>query len=574
MISGALGRRFSVAIEWERIGQLAFDRVVEALVHRLYDATAEVVPVNGRGGDGGIDIKVTSGARVRIFQLKYYTDGFPTTAKGRRPSIKKSFARAMDHDPYEWTLVVPCTLSHSERAFVEALADGRSVKITIMDRAELDDRLATHHDLDASFARDQLMEAAKVYNQERTMLCGGTQDLAERVGALGRQVDDLDPHWTVDFSREGDAVVHTLRGKHPRAHEVSPVSLSLTSRADRMSEDLISALTRSLGFGVAEQVVLPPEAVESLSISGPDWLSRTHHDVEVTWRPAGASSHAGAAAEVAFFNEHNTVAATYTGRLDGLGAGAIGRSVEVDLHGGRLRLLIPREKTAAAKLAFSSTLDGLDTADALKLLGLHHRLLTGGRFEVRTDGKTIGGGQLPAAGSAAALQQLHELRLYVEDLDVLQRHCEQYFPVPAELPAIERIALRQARLLLDGHCIASPFTPALTITLNGTGHDDPEFRAGLSGEPHCMYAISPEFTLTLAGRTFDLGSVNVFHPRVIAENGARTLAALDAGQAEGIQVVLRPVDGEHYRLYLTASPDDGRPLIPTPFGLDGYPDPR
>jgi hypothetical protein len=47
-----------MAIEWERIGQPQFDRIIEALVHRLYEATAEVVhPVNGRGGDGGIDIR-------------------------------------------------------------------------------------------------------------------------------------------------------------------------------------------------------------------------------------------------------------------------------------------------------------------------------------------------------------------------------------------------------------------------------------------------------------------------------------------------------------------------------------
>ncbi|MCX4461147.1 hypothetical protein OG585_47270 (plasmid) [Streptomyces sp. NBC_01340] len=42
-----------MAVEWERIGQF---RIVEALVHRMYDATATVEAVNGRGGDDGIDI--------------------------------------------------------------------------------------------------------------------------------------------------------------------------------------------------------------------------------------------------------------------------------------------------------------------------------------------------------------------------------------------------------------------------------------------------------------------------------------------------------------------------------------
>ncbi|MEV7077805.1 hypothetical protein AB0N88_04495 [Streptomyces sp. NPDC093516] len=105
-----------MAVEWDRVGQPGFDRIVESLVHRIYDASARVEVVNGRGGDKGIDIKVTHRRRVRIFQLKYYLDGFPTTAhKGRRKSIKQSFTRAMQHQPWEWVLVVPCTLSTAER---------------------------------------------------------------------------------------------------------------------------------------------------------------------------------------------------------------------------------------------------------------------------------------------------------------------------------------------------------------------------------------------------------------------------------------------------------------------------
>ncbi|BFO23222.1 hypothetical protein SHKM778_96100 (plasmid) [Streptomyces sp. KM77-8] len=85
-----------MAVEWERIGQPAFDRIVEAVVHRVYDAASRVEAVNGRGGDDGIDIKVSHASRIRVFQLKYYPDGFPTTShKGRRGSIKASFTRAM-----------------------------------------------------------------------------------------------------------------------------------------------------------------------------------------------------------------------------------------------------------------------------------------------------------------------------------------------------------------------------------------------------------------------------------------------------------------------------------------------
>ncbi|MGJ3557998.1 hypothetical protein ACR6C2_00080 [Streptomyces sp. INA 01156] len=113
---------------------------------------------------------------MRIFQLKYYLDGFPTTAhKGRRKSVKQSFTRVVQHQPWEWILVVPCTLSTAEREFVTSLAAGQAVRVEVWDRAKLDGVLAAHADLEASFTRDQLYEAAKVYGQERALLMDGVR---------------------------------------------------------------------------------------------------------------------------------------------------------------------------------------------------------------------------------------------------------------------------------------------------------------------------------------------------------------------------------------------------------------
>ncbi|MFD6551154.1 hypothetical protein [Streptomyces sp. NPDC058398] len=92
-----------MAIEWDRIGQPAFDRYVEALLHRMFDDGGPVIVVNGRGGDG-IDLPVTAEVGLRIFQLKCHPDGFPGSLKGRRASIKKSFNRAVAHKPAERAL--------------------------------------------------------------------------------------------------------------------------------------------------------------------------------------------------------------------------------------------------------------------------------------------------------------------------------------------------------------------------------------------------------------------------------------------------------------------------------------
>ncbi|MER5720339.1 hypothetical protein [Streptomyces sp. NPDC002132] len=69
---------------------------------------------------------------------------------------------------------------------------------------------------------DRIVEAVvhRVYD--------GVDDVSARVRPLGGQADGLDDHWTIDSGRQGDTVVHTLRGKHLRAHEVSPVVFTLT----------------------------------------------------------------------------------------------------------------------------------------------------------------------------------------------------------------------------------------------------------------------------------------------------------------------------------------------------------
>jgi hypothetical protein len=46
-----------LSINWDQLGQPRFDRVVESLVKRRYRGD-DVRAVNGRGGDGGLDIEI------------------------------------------------------------------------------------------------------------------------------------------------------------------------------------------------------------------------------------------------------------------------------------------------------------------------------------------------------------------------------------------------------------------------------------------------------------------------------------------------------------------------------------
>ncbi|MEU1039758.1 hypothetical protein [Streptomyces sp. NPDC005907] len=110
--------------------------------------------------------------------------------------------------------------------------------------------------------------------------------------ALGGQADGLDDHWTIDSARQGDTVVRTLRGKHPRAHEVSPVVFTLTGIGP-LAPEQSEAVRRSLGYGLDEKVVLPRGAVEKVTVTGPEFLGRELENAEVRSSPAeaGPQSH-------------------------------------------------------------------------------------------------------------------------------------------------------------------------------------------------------------------------------------------------------------------------------------------
>jgi hypothetical protein len=90
----------------------------------------------------------------------------------------------MQHDPVEWTLVVPCVLTRSERSFVDRLGDGLAVSVSVKDRAALDNGFAVHADLEATYTRDQAREAARDYGREKALLVE-RGDLVERVQARG-----------------------------------------------------------------------------------------------------------------------------------------------------------------------------------------------------------------------------------------------------------------------------------------------------------------------------------------------------------------------------------------------------
>lgn len=125
-------------VDWQWIGRDRFERLIEALIAWQHPLGTRVYPVDGRGGDGGIDVLAIEpsddkivvyqdppGGRVVVYQLKYFPEGFDGKEAGRRNQIKRSLEQAIKHVPQmdKWVLVAPCTASRSGWAFLKGLCD-------------------------------------------------------------------------------------------------------------------------------------------------------------------------------------------------------------------------------------------------------------------------------------------------------------------------------------------------------------------------------------------------------------------------------------------------------------------
>jgi hypothetical protein len=395
-----------VSIDWDGLGQQRFDRVVEALVSRRFGDSVRAV--NGRGGDDGIDIEIAGEGRLQIQQLKYFPEGFSGGFSGtRRQQIRKSFEKAAAHDPDEWTLIVPCVLTTAEHAFVKKLGVPNGPTISIVDRATLDSWLADDPDLDSYFQRDPattLERYARVFQQERSALLGGIEDLAARVGDLGGIADTTDPDWTMDFSRTSEAVSVIVRPQHPGAASTNPfrMQVQLGELGDERA-DLRKHLERTLGYGSSEPIRIPREVVETIHIEGPKFLAGEQPPGDIELHRMSNTPGVGKPLEVRVFDKDDKQVASWLGRITHADRGTLGGSIEAHFCEGRLqaRFRLPHgdPSTTPSENASAAADVSFKTGQALPsvvrdVLCLYRQIQSAGKLKLYIDGlhaTTLGG---------------------------------------------------------------------------------------------------------------------------------------------------------------------------------------
>lgn len=571
------------SIEWSKLpgGQSKFDEVVEAFFVKEYAVdSGDTYAVNGRGGDGGIDIHISHNAKTIIAQLKFFPEGFSGGFREvRQKQIRRSFKSAVAHPPDEWWLVVPSTLTPNEREYVLGLPGRQkppmaNLQVRIYDRPQLDALAAKHPDLVTYFNRDELLEAAQIYNQERALLVN-QDDVVARVAALAKQSDTLHPDWRLDLFTQGDLVGTMLTAKHPLAAERSPVTITVGAKFSPGQEDLRRKLDRMTGYGTPEQIDLPASVITTFVVDGPEFIAHSSDNVEVSYFPVESVA-AGEPFAVELHDPKDKTVATYSGKTMWTGKANLGVSLKADFYNTvTLEFLLPFDRSSGPSMTAGVDLAGSDPTDIVKAVSMLERFDTEHGAKLIYDGTPAASILLREQDQSAFGDHREAILLHkaiAEDLVYVQAQTNQYFPYPNKIDPSDRIYLRCLRRMLEGRCIVLPEKHQVNMTLNGEDHETA--RRLLAGDTMSVVIDQENFGFEVFGREFHLGFCRIYAPQVAALGANGLQKELDPTDAEGRQVTLRTQDSTGFWVFSmdrVVKDADGQ-IRPTGLDLPEYPD--
>ncbi|MEB0000531.1 hypothetical protein QN367_15720 [Cryobacterium sp. RTS3] len=555
-------------INWSTIGESAFNELVEALLLRQQKEISGTYAraIDGRGGDGGIDVDVRATKTdqlISIFQLKHFPEGFSNGfSKTRREQIRNSFKAATQLNPPVWTIVVPCNGTIRERKFVSALRGTRTTRIRFLGAAELNLMLAKYPDLHDWATRDSAIAALQLVQRESHALAR-PGDLIAEIDQLSVRSEARSQYWGTNFSRQGQTTLQEIYAKRPDAAVREPIGVTVTAVFGKEHTELRKAFEDTLTYGVSKEVLLPREVVQEITMVGPEWFAGSRGPGEVRLVPI-PSVHRGERINLTAISGTGKSLATISGSLESMNTGPSGMSLEATFPGGMTQHWRFPSQESLSVFEISMDLSG----QSGRAMTRAFEFLDSLQFATELVLELMGISQ--RAKISAAMSPIDNdagLREFIDDLAFLEAATNVEFAFPTDsLPsAMDRIKIRVARRVLEGKCVISPFDGEMTATLTG------EMSEGLENvllKPGQFLITYEGWTLDALGARANLGEVILYHPRATIADGQGHLDALRRGDGAGRELQLLPDMETPYVMY-SAALFGGSPHLPEPWGITG-----
>lgn len=564
-------------INWDKISERDFNHVVEVLLIKMHAKSPYKVDViRGAGGDTGIDVVVWQAQRaLKIYQLKYFPEGFTGGFRAaRRPQVKNSFDTAWrNHQPAEWILVMPPDPHINERNYVEGLAEGKSVDVSIWGQKQLAAALTDYPEVERAFTRDDLVETLKQIHQEKSGLLGGS-DLTERLRDLVGLADTRSQYWDVRVTAQGSEVFEEYIPKHPDAMRMEPINTTVQLRFEESHHNAASQVKEGFEYGFTQDFELPAETV-TIARTGPSWVQPLPEIQAPRFSMGPARSNSdlvGRPMTFSFLDGNGFTQGRFEGLITHQAYGTLGSTIRASFD--KITTLImkrPYDGSPTFKMNLSSIV-GYPVRDVHRALQMFRSFQPGCSVDLYI-GDAHSTIHIPVDAPLSREDDAWTEAL-VDDLFAIENsHLGARFIVPPEVAAFDRINIRVARLLLEGHQTVYAPGQEMAVTLSG------ELDDGLSkllSEGGVLSVTQQATPFILQGGKYNLGPGMVYHPHVKAREGVEMLSALQAGNAAGRVVHLYPADDTPFRVWLL--PEGGadgeqRPSY-VPWGIPTFDEPE
>lgn len=553
-------------VEWGRLPKDEFNRIVDVLITTHYGELGfEAQAVDGRGGDGGIDIDVrdtNTGKLVHIFQVKYFPEGFPTSHKSRRTQIRRSFQAAEKHEPPDWWLVMPSKGTPTERKFITGLKTTKVPRTHTMGTVELDQLMAKHNDVNQWAVRSERDEALRLVGRE-DVLPKTAEEFQRALQDVSERGNKFSPFWGHRLGVFNGHPVTELYPKRDDAEEKEPLSLTINTDFGPAHADLEKQWRETIGYGRNRPVTLPSTVVRSIVKHGPsEWFAGESRPDQVVIVPDGPD-HESVPVDVVLRDAHGREIARLAGDTADQGAGALGGVLEVNLDGGLHQAWFIDRPGTTGRTEQTFSIAGMPARQVSRALRFAEAIKTAADMTL-----VIGTAEMTAnITSGTASEFPVDIIEYVDDLAAIERHADVELPVPKKLPTpTDRIWVRVIRMLLEGK---RPAAPARTMKVNWRGAPDESISESFRSGAALYVPAEPSETvyLRVEGRSVPVPAFSLAHSNVVVDT------AEQQGPIETLK--MRINDGTPFRLFCSAElaeDDHSMYELPDPWQITGIPE--
>jgi hypothetical protein len=219
-------------ITWHRVDPGTIEQAIKLLLLDLYPG---VRPIDGRGGDGGRDIRWDSPDGLVIFEIKSFSG--ERLRPAQRREIQRSLIRAHQQSPTRWILVVPLDHSPAEERWFDSLAQQfPAMRLEWWGLSWLDLQFGKREYLRRLVEGEayELLALAREFKQEHLVLTSPHQ-ATTRMQQLTDRAQALSARWRLDFytSPSGVGMVYSPRFHGAEiAGEPSPTGDDAGSQVD------------------------------------------------------------------------------------------------------------------------------------------------------------------------------------------------------------------------------------------------------------------------------------------------------------------------------------------------------